>query len=347
MALDLLNLEEVKISSDLSGKIILIYSTNNQGKSKVASQLYPKQTLFVSTEKGYNGLGGIKKVDVANWRTFRDVVSSLTPKKKEDADKIKEMYKCIVVDVADRLPDMAQAYICAKNNVENISDIPWGGGYAQLKTEFNNQLTKLTLSGFCLILICHEVTKEVTNEVTGETYMYTQPRSTDTKVGEVLKDIPDFTIYLENRGADENGNVILSRGHLTQHKNFFARSRFTQCPPTIDPFTAIGLRETIKTACEREAELLGVECVNNEELIEQQLRELQANQRTREQVIKEIRDVANALIESNNKEEAFEVVEKYLGEGVNITQTTDGQIDKLEYILNDLIDMAESKGISW
>ena len=347
MAIDLLGLEEVKISGDLAGKIIEIYSTNNQGKSKVASQLFPNQTLFVSTEKGYNGLGGIKKVDVTDWKTFRDVVSALTPKKEEDLKKIQKAYKCVVVDVADRLPDMCNTYICNRNGVENISDIAYGGGYVQLKQEFNNQLNKLVLGSYCIILLCHEVTKEITNEVTGEKYMYTQPRSTDTKVGEILKDVPDYCIYLENLGADENGNVILSNGYTTQHKRFFARSRFTQCPPKIEPFTALNLREMVKKSCENEAKILGVECVNSEELIEQELRERLAKTKTRPQLLEEIKPIMTQLFNSGNQDEVTAIVEKYLGEDIKVSQATDGQCEQLQFILNDFIDMADRKGIDY
>ena len=345
MAIDLLGLEEVMINSGLAGKIILVYSGNNQGKSKVASQLFPKQTLFLATEKGYNSLGGIKKVDVTDWKTFRDIITSLTPKKEENLKKIQDAYKCVVVDVADRLPEMCQGYICSKNGVDNISDIAWGGGYAQLKQEFSNQLNKLVLGSYCVVLICHEVTREITDPVSGEKYEYTQPRSTETKVGEILKDLPDFAIFLQNMGCDENGNVILSNGITTQHKNVFARSRFSQCPPKIEPFTAVNLRETIKYACEKEAEMLGLECVNYEAYIEQEIKEKQAKIKTRPQLLEMIKPIMTALYSSGNQEETLAVVEKYLGEGVKVSSATDGQIDKLEFILNDFKDMAEKKGI--
>lgn len=347
MGIDLLNLEEVKINSGLAGKIIGIFSSNNQGKSKVSSQLFPGKTLFVATEKGYNSLGGIRKVDVTDWKTFRDVISALTPKKAEELVKIQETYKCVVIDVADRLPEMCQHYICLKNTVDNIADIPYGGGYAQLKQEFSNQINKMALSGMCVILLMHEVSRELEDPRTGEKYNYIQPKTTDTKVGEILKDLPDFCIWLGGNGVDENGNVILSTGYTTQHKGFFSRSRFSQCPPKIDPFTAVNLRETIKYACEKEAEMLGVECVNYEQEIEQRLKELEMLKRTRPQLQEEIKPIFTALYGSGNEEEVMGIVEKYLGEDMKISSATDGQIDKLEFILNDLKDMAELKGIEY
>ena len=94
---DLLNLEETKINSSLESKILMVYSTNNCGKSKVASQLYPHQTLFVATEKGYNALGGARVIDTLDWNTFRQVVKQLTNKKT--FKKMHETYKAIVLPV--------------------------------------------------------------------------------------------------------------------------------------------------------------------------------------------------------------------------------------------------------
>ena len=61
---DLLNLEETKINSSMEGKIVLIYGTNNTGKSKVSSLIYPHKTIYLATEKGYNALGGARVLDV-------------------------------------------------------------------------------------------------------------------------------------------------------------------------------------------------------------------------------------------------------------------------------------------
>jgi len=121
---DLLNLEETKINSSMEGKIVLIYGTNNTGKSKVSSLIYPHKTLYLATEKGYNALGGAKVIDVLDWNTFRQAVKQLINKKT--FKKMHETYKTVVVDVADRLPELCSSYICDKNSVSNISDIAWG-----------------------------------------------------------------------------------------------------------------------------------------------------------------------------------------------------------------------------
>lgn len=339
---DIFDIEETTITNGLEGKIILVYGDNNTGKSKVSSLLFPHKTLFLATERGYNALGGIKKVDVLDWISFRKVVNQLTNKKK--SAKAHELYKAIVIDVADRLPALCQFYIIDKNEVELISDIPYGGGYAQLKQEFDKQINTLALSGYLVVLICHAQTNEkYTNPVTGEEYAYTFPKNTDSKVGCVLKDIPDFSIYLQNNGTDADENVVLSTGICSHRKNVFARSRFTQCPTRIEPFTAENLKEVVKIACEKEAEALGVECVSFEEQLKKNEEELESMKPSVEDLIGDIRAYGKALKEFSD--EAKDIMEKHLGEGVQLSKVTEAQVDKLEFVLNDLMDLAEKKKV--
>lgn len=343
---DLLNLEETKINSSMEGKIVLVYSTNNCGKTKVASQIYPHKTLILATEKGYNAVGGSKVLDVLDWNTFRQAVKQLTNKKT--FKKMHETFKTVVVDVSDRLPELCSAYICDKNGVTNISDIAWGGGYAQLKTELANQLNKLALSGYLVILICHDETNpEYVDPVNGEKYAYTFPKNTMSKVGNPLKDIPDFCIYLQNNGTDEDGNVILSTGIVSHRKNVFARSRFTKCATTIEPFTAENLIATVREACIAEAKELGVECVDEfdfDAVLHADDNKEEEKQLTHGELVKRVNEIGKILYKDYSND-VTSVIERYLGEGAKVSKTTEAQNDKLQFIVNDLTDFAEKLGI--
>jgi hypothetical protein len=57
-----------------------------------------------------------------------------------------------------------------------------------------------------------------------------------------LIDNCDFVIYLTSSGIDESGKVLLSDGHLAETDTYFARSRFSDCPTLISPFTVDNLR---------------------------------------------------------------------------------------------------------
>lgn len=339
---DLLNLEETKINSSMEGKIVLLYGTNNTGKSKVSSLIYPHKTIYLATEKGYNALGGARVLDVLEWNTFRQAVKQLTNKKT--FKKMHEVYKTVVVDVADRLPELCSAYICDKNGVSNISDIAWGGGYSQLKTELANQLNKLALSGYLVILICHDETNDkYTDPVSGEEYAYTYPKNTMSKVGNPLKDIPDFCIYLQNNGTDEDGNVVPSTGIVSHRKNVFARSRFTKCATTIEPFSAENLIATVRDACIAEAKELGVECIDAfdfDAILHEDDNIEEEKQLTHGELVKMVNDIGKKLYK-DYQNDVTTIIERYLGEGAKVSKTTEAQNDKLQFIINDLTDFAE------
>lgn len=360
---DITEIQETTITTDLAGKIIGIYGTNNVGKSYVAARLFPKQTLWLATEKGYNAQGGLRPYDIETWSDFRDAVAQLTTRNKAKRDKVREMYKCVVVDVADKLPDLSSSYIINQYNEKNsdkedftpisdISDIAYGGGYAANRKELDNQINKLALSGYCVCLIFHEeIRKPLGSKSKDDEFI--APKNTFTKAGSVLKDLPDFMIYVQSNGVDDEGNPILSTGYCVQHKEFFARSRFTQCPETIEPFTVDNLKETVRIACEHEAEIQGATTVTyaEEEIKREAIK--QSKKLSNEDLIKMIEPVAKALCEAKYKTYVSAVANEYLGtdnEGkpTKISKATEpSQLDALQCIYDKLVDYAESKDINW
>lgn len=361
MALDITNLEETTITTGLEGKILAWYGTNNVGKSYVASKLFPGKTLWLATEKGYNAISGIRKVDIESWNDFRQVVSQLTVKNEKKREKIRAMYKCVVVDVADRLPNLATSYIISTYNTQNaeksdfspiteLSSIPYGGGYDMATKERDNQINKLALSGYCVILIFHDEIRKVKDG--REEYEYIVPKNTFNKAGNTLKDIPDFMIYLESQGVDEDGKALLSIGHCVQHKEYFARSRFTECPETINPFTADNLKETVRIACEREAEKQGVSTITYAEEEAQREKEKTEKKKSASELIDEVKPIYGALRKAKLTATVNKIVGDFLGYDENdkpnkISEADDSQVEALQYIYDKLVDLAEEKDISW
>ncbi len=359
---DITEIEESTITVDLAGKIIGIYGTNNTGKSSVSAKLFPGQTLWVATEKGYNAQSGLRIYDIESWSDFRDVVSQLTTRNKAKREKIRSMYKCVVVDVADKLPNLCTMYTISQFNekksaearskgqlftpITELSDIPYGGGYASLNKEMDTQINKLALSGYCVVLIFHdEIRKE--KDSRGNEYDYIIPKNTFSKAGNALKDIPDFMVYLEPQGVDENGKGILSVGHCVQHKEFFARSRFVECPEMIMPFTADNLKETIKIACEREASLLGATTVTYAEEEAKREQDRKDKQYTHTELIDKIKPVFSALVLSKHDDFALSIVSQYLGDNRKISEAVATDVNALKCIYDKFVDFAEENNIEW
>lgn len=364
---DITEIPESTITVDLAGKIIGLVGTNNVGKSYVSARLFPGQTLWLATEKGYNAQGGLRPYDIESWGDFRDAVSQLTTRNKKKREKVRAMYKCVVVDVADKLPNLCNAYIISQYNekksakaqseggeftpITEIADIPFGGGYASLNKELDTQINKLALSGYCVVLIFHDEIRKI-KDSRGKEYEFIVPKNTFSKAGNALKDIPDFMIYLESQGVDDDGKPILSKGYCAQHKEFFARSRFTQCPETIDPFTAENLKDTVRIACEREAEALGARVVTYQEE-EAARNEAKASKKSSaEDLIAMIAPVVKALVSAKYKTVAQSMIEQYLGTDENgkarkVSECDDTDIDALQCIYDNLVNFAEEKDVEW
>ena len=157
---DITEITKTTITTGLAGKIIGIYGTNNTGKSYVSARLFPGKTLWLATEKGYNAQSDLYVYDIENWHDFRDAINQLTTRNKKKREKVREMYDCVVVDTADKIPSLCTQYIISRYNEEQsanftdfnpineISAIPYGGGYASLNREIDIQINKLALSGY-------------------------------------------------------------------------------------------------------------------------------------------------------------------------------------------------------
>ena len=151
MAVDIFSLEPSKISRDLKGKFLLIYGQPKTGKSTFGSQL--PRALFMNFEQGTNALAGIRSAPILRWTDAKSILSQL---RKPQA---KEMYDSIVVDTASIAWQLCEKYICQRENVDSIRDVPWGQGWTMLKNEFAEFWREITLLGFGILFIAHSKEK--------------------------------------------------------------------------------------------------------------------------------------------------------------------------------------------
>ena len=152
MAINLLALEPHKVSRDLSGYITYIYGPPKSGKTSLGSQM-PKP-LLLAFERGYNAIPGIIAQDITSWSEVRQILREL--KKPE----VKETFSTIIVDTVDISAIFCEKYVCAQNNVDTISAIPYGQGWGLLKKEFEDVFRTITQLGYAVYFISHS--KEVT-----------------------------------------------------------------------------------------------------------------------------------------------------------------------------------------
>lgn len=148
MAIDILNIQPSVISRDLKGKYIAIYGKEKVGKTSFAAS-FPKN-LILSFEIGTNALSGIRAQKIERWSDFKLVLRQL------EKPEAQAMYDTISIDTVTIAWDLCETYICAQHGVQKIADIPWGGGYAACKKEFESCLRKITMLGYGIVLISHD-----------------------------------------------------------------------------------------------------------------------------------------------------------------------------------------------
>lgn len=140
MAINLLNLQPHKVSTDLSGYITYIYGAPKTGKTTLATQM--PNALLLAFERGYNALPGVIAQDINTWGEMRQVYREL--KKPE----VRAAYKTIIIDTADVASVLCQKYICNQLGIDNMGDGGWStNSWSKYKVEFEDIFRGLTMLG--------------------------------------------------------------------------------------------------------------------------------------------------------------------------------------------------------
>lgn len=326
MAIDILSIQPSVISRDLKGKYVLLYGKAKTGKTTAACQ-FPK-SLLVAFEKGYNAIGEVLAADIPIWSEFKLVLRQLA------LPAAKERYETIIIDTVSIAWNLCEQFICAQKGVQAIGDVPWGGGYAACKKEFEGSLRKITQLGYGLVLICHN-TSRIEKDASGAEYEIVSP-DLPKRAAEICNGIVDIIGYIGNEY--ENGE---SRRYLYTRETptLFAGSRFKYLAPKIK-FGYHELVDAIADAIEKSEKLDGVTVVDKITTIEHQALSYQ-----------EIREKAQELwIKLTTKSQDEEVnadvavrilkrVEMIFGQPKKLSEITEDQTDLFNLVLLEMEDL--------
>lgn len=329
MAIDLLGITPHQISRDLKGKIVCVYGEPKVGKSTIASKF--DRTLLLAFEKGYNALSGVMVQPVVSWAEFKKVLGQL--KKQE----VKDKFSTIAIDTADIAFDLCERFICAREEVEQIGDVPYGAGYKMLRNEFNDALRSIPMMDYGLVNISHSQVSTFTDDA-GNEYSKTVPTLPKAARHIVLSmsDIIGYAKPVESPEGDRKVALFL-RG--TQQ--FEAGSRFKHTPPVI-PFEYDALVNAIADAIEKEAE-------DDSDSVTDDITNVyeMPDQKNFEEIKNEIDVKISSLMKDKEPEaqaktasDIKKVVETHLGKNKMLKDATEDQRDHIELIL---IDMQELK----
>jgi hypothetical protein len=324
--IDLLNLQQHKVSLDMRGYSVLFYGEPKSGKTTIASK-FP-QSLLLAFEKGYNALAGVKAQPINSWAEFLKVLRQLKD------EKVKEMFETIIIDTADIAYNYCEKYICANNGVDTVADIPYGKGYGLIGTEFDEKLRSIVQMGYGIVLISHATDKTFTDEA-GNQYNKIVP-TLDKRANNIVSRMTDIIGYSRAVTDDQGNNKTMLFIRGTQR--YEAGSRFKYTPDYIE-FSYKNLVDTITEAIDKQAKEDGADLYTDER--ENAYKDTSSHLDF-DSLMAEFNSIISKLAEDEEKMQTYfapritEIVETYLGKGKKVGDMTRSQVEQLSLIVDDM-----------
>ena len=318
MAIDLLSIEPNKVSKDLSGYITYIYGPGGAGKTTFAA--HTKDPLLLAFELGYKALPGVKAQPIQTWGEVKQVLREL--KRPE----VKNVYSTIAVDTVDIAAQLCEKYICSQLGIENIGDGGWTtNGWAKVKKEWEQTWRAFTMEGYSVLFISHAKDKTFIRK-DGTTYNQIVP-SCPTAYEEIIKNMVDLMGYIDvNNG--ERTLVLRSLDDTVDCK-----SRFKMIAPQVK-FGYDELVHALNDAIEAEAKL-----TNNAFVTDNVFEAPEVKEYDYDALMVEFQEIAGNLMQKNASKYGpilTQIIERYLGKGKKIAETTRDQAEFIHLILTEI-----------
>lgn len=321
MAINLLNIQPHKVSKDLSGYITFVYGAPKTGKTTLATQM--DGSLLLAFEPGYHTLPGVMAQDVLTWGEMKQIYREL--KKPE----VQAVYKSIIIDTIDIAADRCKKYICQQNGIEDLGDLGYGKGWTKFKDEFNEVFRGLTQLGYAVFFIGHH--KEVTvTDNAGQDHIIIRPALSNS-TREVIAGMADIYGYAHQVAKDKMSVLTLrdTSGIIE------CGCRFKYIPTEIT-LNYQNLVTAIQEAINKEAEETNNEFVTTERIIVPEEKTFDYTA-----LMKEFGDIVGDLMQKSREKYSpiiTRIVEKYLGRGKKVSETTPEQAEFISLILSEIKD---------
>jgi len=317
MAINLLAIEPHKVSRDLSGYITYVYGVPKVGKTTFGSQ-FPG-ALILAFERGYNALPGVIAQDITTWGEFKQVLREL---KKPEVQKV---YKSIIVDTVDVAASLCEKYICSQLGIENIGDGGWStNGWSKYKKEFEDSFRIITQLGYAVCFISHSADKTFKRK-DGTEYNQMIPTA-QRSVNEIVKGMAD--IYACADIVNGERKLILR----SLDGSVDTGCRFKYIEPEI-PFTYDALVEALNKAIDKEAAE-----TNNKFVTNDRVTDVIAPTYDYDALMSEFQTITGAIMQKNPSAgtKIVEIVDKYLGKGKKVSETTRDQAEFVYLIVDEI-----------
>lgn len=193
MAIDLLNLEPIKASTDISSYTSFIYGIPKIGKTTFVHELYGDRVLFIATEKRHKVLVGAKVQYISSWIEYLQVLAQLRN------EKLKEQYDVIAIDTVENLYRMLESYILSKYGKTEFGQVEWGRDWVDLKNDWSTNLQMIEKLGYSPVFISHATQKTeripangILQQDINDTMTLTKDKKSGEEYYEFMKYVPDL-----------------------------------------------------------------------------------------------------------------------------------------------------------
>lgn len=317
MAINLKALTPHKVSRDLSGYITYIYGPGGAGKTTFGAAM--PNSLLLAFEKGYNALPGVVAQDVTTWGEMKQVLRQL-----DDPD-VKGMFSSIIIDTVDIASQLCEKYICNQLGIENIGDGGWSvNGWSKVKKEWENTFRAIAMKGYAVVFISHSKDKTFTRK-DGTTYNQIVP-SCSNAYNEIIKNMADIQGYID---VNNNERTLVLR---SPDDSVECKSRFAMIDATI-PFSYDSLVQAMNKAIDLEANGTSNKFVTTEReaVVEVANYDYDA-------LMSEFQQLVGDLMQksASNQPKITTIVDKYLGKGKKVGDTTPDQAEFIYLINNEI-----------
>lgn len=112
---------------------IYVYGETGTGKSTFASEA--PHVEFLDVENGTSQISGVSRV--AGFENYEDFLKEL------HSTASNPKIESIAIDTIDHLETMMCDHVCKTNNVKNLGDIAFGGGFFKLRQEWESLFKRL------------------------------------------------------------------------------------------------------------------------------------------------------------------------------------------------------------
>lgn len=327
MANLLTSIKPHQVSRDLKGYSVFFYGTPKSGKTTTAC-MFPKH-LLLAFEKGYSTIPGAMALPINSWAEFR---SALVDMREEET---KAAYDTIIIDTVDIAYSYCETYICNREGVSSVGEIPYGGGYGKVEDEFDTCIRKIIQLGYGLVLISHS-TDRTEKDTDGTEYLKMMP-TLDKRGRKVCERTCDI-IGLSQPVKTADGKTE-TRLFLRETPRYVAGSRFKYMPDSI-VFNYENLVNAISEAVDREAKEHGNQYVTDSRV------NLHSEQKLEEtadfkSLMSEFQTLVGAAMTANpeNRNKITNVVNEYLGFGKKVSDCTEVNTPQLLLIVTELRKM--------